>query len=112
MNSTHLSIAPLQQRYWPLQVGNVDIPQPPPNVVPTPGPPGQPLNPPSPPEIDPPPPPEIKEPPGVAGDPVPVGEPPWPQIRPIQGHQASSGFRARARARLNAAKARRHAINR
>jgi len=55
--------------------GEVDIPQPPPDVVPTPGHPG---HSPSPPEIDPPPPPEIIDPPGPAGvPPAPVRDPPW-----------------------------------
>jgi len=77
-SKTTVTRALLRQRYRLLKAGNVDIPQPPPDVVPMPGPPGrpdQPVNPPSPPEIDPPPPPEIKEPPWPAGRPTPVREP-------------------------------------
>jgi len=111
MNSAHFSNAPLRRRQWPFSVGNVDIPQPPPNVVPTPGPPGQPAYPPSPPEIDPPPPPEIKEPPGVGGGLVPVGEPPWPRNEPIRGDTSRPGVQGHMLKGPNvAASAQRHAI--
>lgn len=58
----------------PVSAGEIEIPQPPPDVVPIPP---SPAHPPSPPEIDPPPPQEIIEPPGEAGERAPIVEPPF-----------------------------------
>ncbi len=57
-----------------VSAGEIEIPQPPPDVVPIPP---SPAHSPSPPEIAPPPPPEIIEPPGEAGERAPIVDPPF-----------------------------------
>ena len=114
MNTAPQTTAALTHPLWLTSVaspdftvvpGEVDIPQPPPDVVPTPGHPG---HSPSPPEIDPPPPPEIIDPPGPAGEPpAPVRDPPWQNGRADNGlsmkwkralRQAGIGWRELERA--------------
>ena len=73
MTSAHPTTAPLNpppRHFAPVNAGEVEIPQPAPDVVPTPSPPA---NSPSPPEIAPPPPPEIIGPLGEPGERDPGG---------------------------------------